>query len=90
MTSVPTREAALCPLAVVAHVVRSQRLYRGPALHLRESVPLFRSITDRMKGMTYNTMAEAMRDLFTYLDIVIRKLTHAMRVGGAQALEALG
>jgi hypothetical protein len=53
-------------------------------------VPLFRSITDRMKGMTYNTMAEAMRDLFTYLDIVIRKLTHAMRVGGAQALEALG
>ncbi|KAG2442260.1 hypothetical protein HXX76_002347 [Chlamydomonas incerta] len=76
---------------LLAHFVIRGEPYPDPTNRAEwESVPLFRSITDRMKGMTYNTMAEAMRDLFTYLDIVIRKLTHAMRVGGAQALEALG
>jgi hypothetical protein len=57
----------------------------------RENTPVLRAKAGNGKqGMTYETMAAGIRALFVFLGIVCRKLTHAMRVGGAQWLESYG
>ncbi|KAG2449558.1 hypothetical protein HYH02_005091 [Chlamydomonas schloesseri] len=53
--------------------------------------PLLRGLgTDVNEGLTYENMADWTKAVFAYLNIIIRKVTHAMRIGGSQALAMQG
>ncbi len=69
---------------------RSLALTRHTCACCRESRPLLRSLKDHRVGLDYNDMADWTKDVFELLVIIIRKVTHAMRVGGSQYLESQG
>jgi hypothetical protein len=43
-----------------------------------------------MQNISYETQAEALRQILGHLDFVFSKLTHIFRVGGARHLDSAG
>jgi hypothetical protein len=54
------------------------------------SAALFPGKTDRTQNVSYETQAEALRQILGDLDMVFSKLTHIFRVGGARHLDSAG
>jgi hypothetical protein len=51
---------------------------------------LFPGKNDRTQNISYETQAEALRQILGHLDFVFSKLTHIFRVGGARHLDSAG